>query len=90
MYAKMKVLPMYIASAMAVSAACVENAHAEQVFNTAFLTDGLSNAQIADLTKLQSSPQQLPGVYRVEIYANDEYVVTRDIQFVEKQNRGLI
>lgn len=86
MYAKMKVLPMYIASAMAVSAACVENAHAEQVFNTAFLTDGLSNAQIADLTKLQSSPQQLPGVYRVEIYANDEYVVTRDIQFVEKQN----
>ncbi|MDR0236898.1 fimbria/pilus outer membrane usher protein [Acinetobacter sp.] len=84
MYAKMKALPMYIASAMAVSAACVEHAHAEQVFNTAFLTDAVSNGQVADLSKLQSSQQQLPGVYRVEVYANDQFVVAQDIQFIEK------
>ncbi|MBJ9955050.1 MULTISPECIES: fimbria/pilus outer membrane usher protein [unclassified Acinetobacter] len=86
MYAKVKALPMCVASAMAVSTVFAEHVYAEQVFNTAFLTDGLSNAQIADLSKLQSSQQQLPGVYRVEIYANDEYVLTRDIQFIEKQN----
>lgn len=85
MYAKMKTLPMCVASAMAVSVACVEPTYAEKVFNTAFLTDALSSGQIADLSKLQSSKQQLPGVYRVEVYANDQYVLTRDIQFVEKK-----
>ncbi|WP_151810636.1 fimbria/pilus outer membrane usher protein [Acinetobacter bereziniae] len=86
MYAKVKILPMYIASIMAINVVYIDHAYAEKVFNPAFLTDSLPNMQIADLSKLQSSQQQLPGVYRVEIYANDQYILTRDIQFIEKQN----
>lgn len=82
-YAKIKALPLCIASAM-LSAALTENTHAEEVFNTAFLTDGLSNVQISDLSKLQSSRRQLPGVYRVDIYANDQYISARDVKFIEK------
>lgn len=84
MYAKMKALPLCIVSAM-LGVALSEQAHAEQVFNTAFLTDGLSNVQISDLSKLQNSSRQLPGVYRVDIYANDQYISSRDVKFIEKE-----
>ncbi|MFW1942595.1 fimbria/pilus outer membrane usher protein [Acinetobacter guillouiae] len=84
MYAKIKALPLCVATAM-FSVALAENTHAEQVFNTAFLTDGLSNTQISDLSKLQNSSRQLPGVYRVDIYANDQYISARDVKFIEKE-----
>lgn len=58
--------------------------HAEQVFNPAFLSDDLSNTQISDLTRFEQTTHQLPGVYRVDIYVNDQYIFTRDINFVEK------
>lgn len=83
MYAKIKALPLCIVSAM-FGAALTENTHAEEVFNTAFLTDGLSNVQISDLSKLQSSRRQLPGIYRVDIYANDQYISAADVKFIEK------
>lgn len=82
-YAKIKALPLYVVSAM-LGAVVTEITHAEQIFNTAFLTDGLSNTKISDLSKLQNSTQQLPGVYRVEIYANDQYISSRDVKFIEK------
>ncbi len=60
--------------------------HAEQVFNPAFLKDDLSNTQISDLTRFEKSSHQLPGIYRVDIYVNDQYVLTRDVNFVEKSD----
>lgn len=84
MYAKIKALPLCVATAM-LSVTLAGNTHAEQVFNTAFLTDGLSNAQISDLSKLQNSSRQLPGIYRVDIYANDQYISARDVKFIEKE-----
>ncbi|MCU4313820.1 fimbria/pilus outer membrane usher protein [Acinetobacter bereziniae] len=86
MCAKIKALPMCLTSIVFVNVVCMDYVYAEQVFNPAFLSDSLSEAQIADLSKLESSQQQLPGVYRVELYANDQYVLTHDIQFIEKQN----
>ncbi len=58
--------------------------HAEQVFNPAFLADNLSNTQISDLTRFEKSTHQLPGLYRVDVYVNDQYMFTRDINFIEK------
>ncbi|MDV8157847.1 fimbria/pilus outer membrane usher protein [Acinetobacter bereziniae] len=86
MRTKKKALSMCFASIMLINVVCVDYVYAEKIFNPAFLTDSLSNTQVADLSKLESSQQQLPGVYRVELYANEQYVLTRDVQFVEKQH----
>lgn len=60
------------------------HSHAEQGFDPAFLADGLQNVQISDLTRFEKSTQQIPGIYRVDVYVNDEYMFTRDIKFIEK------
>ncbi|MDR0235335.1 outer membrane usher protein FimD [Acinetobacter sp.] len=75
--------PMGVAITMLISAVMVRESHAEQVFNPEFLSDGLPNAQISDLTRFDRSTHQLPGVYRVDVYVNDQYAFTRDINFVE-------
>lgn len=59
--------------------------HAEQVFNPAFLSDGLSGSQISDLSKFENTTHQLPGIYRVEVSVNNEFMFTQDVNFVEKQ-----
>jgi outer membrane usher protein len=74
---------MGVAITMLISAVMVRESHAEQVFNPEFLSDGLPNAQISDLTRFDRSTHQLPGVYRVDVYVNDQYAFTRDINFVE-------
>lgn len=76
-------LSFCIAVAIANSIA-TQSSYAEQVFNPAFLTDGLANSQISDLSKFEQTQAQLPGVYRVDIMVNDEYKITRDVHFVEK------
>ena len=63
-----------------------KQSHAEQIFNPAFLSDNVSTAQISDLTRFEKSTHQLPGIYRVDIYVNDQYVLTRDVNFIEKQD----
>lgn len=60
------------------------NIQAEQVFNPAFLSDGLSNSQVSDLSKFENSKNQLPGLYRVDVITNDEFMFTRDVNFIEK------
>lgn len=78
-----KQYPMGVAITMLISVVMVRESHAEQVFNPEFLTDGLPNAQISDLTRFDRSTHQLPGVYRVDVYVNEQYAFTRDINFIE-------
>ncbi|MFW1745484.1 outer membrane usher protein FimD [Acinetobacter guillouiae] len=79
-----KKLSFCVAIAMGLFTFTSEEAYADQTFNTAFLKDGLSDAQISDLSKFENSNYQVPGIYRVEVYSNNEFVTTRDINFVEK------
>ena len=44
--------------------------HAENYFNPAFLADGKN--QVADLSRFENDGSQAPGVYRVDIYLNNE------------------
>ncbi|WP_288500040.1 FimD/PapC N-terminal domain-containing protein, partial [uncultured Acinetobacter sp.] len=78
-----KQYPMGVAITMLISAVVVRESHAEQVFNPEFLSDSLPDAQISDLTRFDRSTHQLPGVYRVDVYVNDQYAFTRDINFIE-------
>lgn len=75
--------PMGMAITMLISAVMVRESHAEQVFNPEFLSDGLPDTQISDLSRFDKSTHQLPGVYRVDVYVNDQYAFTRDINFIE-------
>ncbi|WP_234257043.1 fimbrial biogenesis usher protein [Pectobacterium sp. IFB5596] len=55
------------------------NGEAETFFNPTFLSDDPS--AIADLSRFDNGEGQPPGIYRVEIYVNAEYAVSRDIAF---------
>lgn len=59
---------------------------AEEIFNPIFISDGLSNTTISDLSKFQNTDYQLPGIYRVAISVNDQYLETKDLNFVESTN----
>lgn len=81
-----KLSPFGSVITLAISMTVAGLTHAEQVFNPAFLKDNLSHAEVSDLTRFEKSTYQLPGVYRVDIYVNDQYVMTRDVNFIEKQD----
>lgn len=51
---------------------------AESYFNPAFLSDDA--AAVADLSRFEKGYQP-PGVYRVDIWRNDEFVATQDLRF---------
>lgn len=64
-------------------------ARAEAYFNPAFLASDPS-AQ-ADLSAFEKGNGQLPGTYRVDVYLNNTFVTTRDIDFrtvTAKKNSG--
>src|SRR5690606_3347366 len=54
------------------------NAGANYYFNPAFLSS--DPAAVADLSRFSSSGQA-PGVYRVDVWLNDNFLATRDITF---------
>ncbi len=55
---------------------------AKPYFNPAFLTDDTD--AVADLSRFESGNNQLPGVYRVDIYVNGEFVASHDLRFRAK------
>jgi outer membrane usher protein len=60
-------------------------AFASDWFNPAFLSkDGRA---VADLSRFENGSGQAPGVYRVDIWVNDEFVTTSNVEFREK-NEG--
>jgi outer membrane usher protein len=81
-----KKLSFCVAVVIGFYASISEKVYADQMFNTAFLKDSLSDTQISDLSKFENSNYQIPGLYRVEVYANDQFITTRDINFIEKND----
>ena len=51
---------------------------ADTYFNPSFLSSDATN--VADLSRFEKG-EQPAGVYRVEVYLNDEYIGTQDMQF---------
>lgn len=56
----------------------------ESYFNPAFLSDDAAN--VADLSRFEKGHQQAPGVYRVDIWRNDEFIGTCDVRFEQADN----
>ncbi len=53
--------------------------YGESYFNPAFLS--ADTATVADLSRFEKGNHQPEGVYRVDIWRNDEFVATQDIRF---------
>ena len=56
----------------------------ESYFNPAVLSD--DTASVADLSRFEQGHQQAPGVYRVDIWRNDEFIGTQDVRFEQAEN----
>lgn len=67
------------AVALAVFGALAGPARADDWFNPAFLSG--SGAEVADLSRFESGAGQAPGVYRVDVWLNDEFVTTQNVRF---------
>jgi outer membrane usher protein len=50
-------------------------------FNPAFLERDAMKQGVSDLSMFEEKGGQAPGVYRVDLYINNEFVDTRDIEF---------
>ncbi|HDV8502055.1 MULTISPECIES: fimbrial biogenesis usher protein [Enterobacter] len=59
------------------------NADAGYYFNPAFLSS--DPAAVADLSRFSNSGQA-PGVYRVDVWLNDNFLATRDVTFNVRKN----
>lgn len=60
--------------------------HAENYFNPAFLADGKN--QVADLSRFENDGSQAPGVYRVDIYLNNDFITSHDVEFQARQTQN--
>lgn len=58
--------------------------HAENYFNPAFLSGDAS--AVADLSRFENNNGQIPGKYRVDIYLNNRFVSTEDVNFKAAKN----
>lgn len=52
---------------------------ADEYFNPAFLSDG--KGQVADLSSFEAGGGQAPGIYRVDVYLNNDFILSRDVEF---------
>lgn len=60
------------------------SALAESTFNPAFLSGDA--AAVADLSRFENGHYQPPGEYRVDIWRNDEFIATRDLRFIARDD----
>lgn len=67
--------------AMVMAALWPRTSLAESYFNPRFLAD--DEAAVASLARFEKGSHQAPGNYRVDIWRNDEFIATEDVQFVE-------
>lgn len=58
---------------------------AESYFNPAFLSE--DTATVADLSRFEKGSQQPAGVYRVDIWRNDEFIATEDVRFTAAEHK---
>lgn len=73
-------------SAMAIFCALHGTAWAGDWFNPAFLSSDA--AQVADLSRFENGSGQAPGVYRVDIWLNDDFVTTASLRFDAVEAQG--
>lgn len=74
----------YTIAALCVSVAVTGNVWAGDWFNPAFLAkDG---NEVADLSRFENGAGQMPGMYRVDIWLNDEFVTTSNVRFEPAKN----
>ncbi|WP_417316277.1 fimbrial biogenesis usher protein [Enterobacter sp.] len=70
----------YCPVALAVMASFMpQTGRGESYFNPAFLSDETAN--VADLSRFEKGHHQAPGVYRVDIWLNDDFFATQDVNF---------
>ncbi|WP_422120939.1 fimbria/pilus outer membrane usher protein [Moellerella wisconsensis] len=70
------------------SAFWAQPGYAELYFNPNFLSDDPD--AVADLSRFEQGQEVLPGTYRVDIYLNDNFVASRDVQFVNAENDNAV
>ncbi|MEQ5091663.1 fimbrial biogenesis usher protein [Providencia rettgeri] len=63
----------------------IVQANVDIYFNPRFLSD--DPTAVADLTRFERGEVISPGVYRVDLYINNNYFSTRDIHFKEAKNK---
>lgn len=63
-------------------------AYSEEFFNPAFLSNDPS--VVADLSRFEKGEGQAPGIYRVDIYLNNEHVTSRDIRFTARKKTDAV
>lgn len=61
---------------------------AELYFNPEQLENIKGNDDVTDLTMFDSGDGLIPGIYKVDIYLNDEYKDTKNINFKMVSDRG--
>ncbi len=77
-------LPRFTVIALLVAMAVSGGVRAGDWFNPAFLAkDG---NEVADLSRFESGAGQMPGMYRVDIWLNDEFVTTSNMRFEPVKN----
>ncbi|HBN1854124.1 fimbria/pilus outer membrane usher protein [Escherichia coli] len=70
------------------SAFWAQSGYTELYFNPNFLSDDPD--AVADLSRFEQGQEVLPGTYRVDIYLNDNFVASRDVQFVNAENDNAV
>ncbi|EFN4431318.1 TPA: fimbrial biogenesis usher protein [Escherichia coli] len=73
-WAKLSLLPCFAFMGLG-----AQFSYAEEYFNPAFLSGDAS--QVADLSRFSKGEGQPAGMYRVEVYINEEYIGTQDMRF---------
>ncbi|WP_082956854.1 fimbria/pilus outer membrane usher protein [Morganella psychrotolerans] len=65
----------------------INTAKADDYFDPAFVTDPSGKVLDVDLSPFEKS-SFIPGIYRVDIYVNDQYANTQEILFYSDKNQG--
>lgn len=63
-------------------------AMARDLFNPAFLNDITASGNRVDLSAYENAHSQAPGVYKVDVFINSEFVETADIVFTASKQKG--
>lgn len=61
--------------------------HARDTFNPAMLQIDNPNQKYVDLSIFEENGSQAPGIYRVDIYTNDQFQETREVTFSLVKNK---
>lgn len=86
-YIRTRTFPRVSALTLALTAVLYpQTSSAERYFNPAFLS--ADTASVADLTRFANGNSQAPGVYRVDIWRNSEFIITQDMQFAVQDEKN--